>query len=516
MSVVDGVAAEVGDAPALSLAGISKHYGSVAALSDMTFEVRKHEVVGLLGENGAGKSTLLKVLVGLVEPDAGVMCRDGEPVRFRGVAAAARAGIGMVHQEQSLVPNLSVAENILLGDEREGIRGGVFRWNRLRKLAQCQLDKIGSNIPVAVRTDRLTFSQRQMVEIAKVLAIEERTDFEPVVLLDEPTSVLEGAEVAVLFDQIDRLRERASVVLVSHRIEEVMAVADRIYVLRNGTVAAERTPAETDADELRHLMIGREDAGNHFHYDKQVPCADTPMLDVVELTKDGSFRDVSVTVHQGEVVGIAGVQGSGREELCRAIFGALGTDGGHLVLDGEVMSAKSPRSAVHLGVGYLPAERRTEGMVGAMSVAENMSMTNIGTVCRGPLLDRAKEREVVNMWIERLRIRTPSGDVPMRQLSGGNQQKVVLARWLMSGELKLLILDHPTRGLDVGAKSEVYSLVRELATSGVSIIVLADGLDETIALSHRVIVMRDGEITATVDTPRDDKPSADQIMEHML
>jgi len=501
--------------PALRLEGISKRFGAVQAITDMTFEVRRHEVVGLLGENGAGKSTLLKILVGLVEPDTGTMYRDGQQVRFRTVTAAADAGIGMVYQEQSLVPSLTVAENILLGCEGHGVTAGVFRWRKLRELAQAQLDKIGSDIPVRAVTSQLTFPQRQMVEIAKVLSIEERTAFDPVVLLDEPTSVLDGPDVAVLFEQIERLRERASVVLVSHRIEEVMAVADRIYVLRNGVVAAERRPTETTTDELRHLMIGREDTGSHFHAERQADCADTPRLEIVGLSS-AHFHDVNITVRKGEVVGLAGVQGSGREELCRAIFGALKIDAGEIILDGEKVKARSPRGAVQVGIGYLPAERRTEGMIGTMSVAENMSLATVGTVCRGPVLDREREKRVVDDWIERLRIRTPSGSVPMRQLSGGNQQKVVLARWLMSGDLKVLLLDHPTRGLDVGAKSEVYALVRDLAANGVSLLVLCDGLDETIALGHRVIVMRDGEVSAEFAAVRDAKPRPDKIMEHML
>ncbi|WP_307844694.1 sugar ABC transporter ATP-binding protein [Actinotalea solisilvae] len=501
--------------PVLAVRGVTKRYPGVVALDGMELEVRPHEVVGLIGENGAGKSTLLKTLVGLAQPDEGHLEVRGERVRLRGVAHAASVGIGMVFQEQSLVPNITVAENILLGAEGAAVRGGLFRWRRMAALAQVQLDKIGSSVSPLARTDSLTFAERQMVEVAKVLALEERTAHEPVVLLDEPTSVLEREEVETLFRQVRRLRERASVVFVSHRLDEVLEISDRVYVLRNGRVVAEVVPGEVDATALHHLLIGRESTHSHYHDEAQADPAEGVRLRVRDL-ETTRCRKVSFEVRAGEVLGVAGVQGSGREELCRALFGALPGTRGQVTLDGRPVRLDSPRSAVLAGIGYVPSERRTEGVVGAMSVRENLSMAHVGAVCRGPLLDGHRERELVDTWIRRLAIRTPSGDSAIGGLSGGNQQKVVLARWLVSPDLRLLILDHPTRGLDVGAKSEVYELIRELAASGCAVLLLSDTLEEVLAMSHRVLVMKDGEITGCLDAARGAKPDPVAIMEVMV
>ncbi len=502
-------------APVLAVRGVTKRYPGVLALDRMDLEVRPHEVVGLIGENGAGKSTLLKTLVGLAQPDTGHLEVRGSQVRLRGVAHAASVGIGMVFQEQSLVPNITVAENILLGAEGSAVRGGLFRWRRMAELAQVQLDKIGSTVSPRARTDSLTFAERQMVEVAKVLALEERTAHEPVVLLDEPTSVLEREEVETLFAQVRRLRERASVVFVSHRLDEVLEISDRVYVLRNGRVVAEVLPSEVTATDLHHLLIGRESTHSHYHDDAQVEATKEVRLSVRDLCTS-RCQDLSFDIHAGEVLGVAGVQGSGREELCRALFGALPGARGKVLLDGKPVRMDSPRGAVLAGIGYVPSERRTEGVVSAMSVKENLSMAHIGTVCRGPLLDGRRERELLDTWVERLSIRTPSGDTAIGTLSGGNQQKVVLARWLISSGLRLLILDHPTRGLDVGAKSEVYELIRDLAKTGCAVLLLSDTLEEVLAMSHRVLVMKDGEITACLDAPRSAKPDPVAIMEAMV
>ena len=502
-------------APVLAVEGLTKRYPGVLALDGMSFEIRPREVVGLIGENGAGKSTLLKSLVGLTRPDSGSITVRGEQVKLRGVAHAASVGIGMVFQEQSLVPNITVAENIMLGAEGSGVRGGLFRWKRMAELAQVQLDKIGSTVSPRARTDSLTFAQRQMVEVAKVLALEERTAHEPVVLLDEPTSVLEREEVDTLFAQVRRLRERASVVFVSHRLDEVLEISDRVYVLRNGRVVAEVNPAEVDATDLHHLLIGRESTHSHYHDDAQEDAGTEVRLSVRNLTTS-RCQKVSFDVHAGEVLGVAGVQGSGREELCRALFGAQPGSRGQVTLDGKKVRLDSPRGAVLSGIGYVPSERRLEGVVGAMSVKENLSMAHVGEICRGPMLDGRLERKLVDTWVKRLSIRTPSGEAAIGTLSGGNQQKVVLARWMVSEGLRLLILDHPTRGLDVGAKSEVYELIRGLAAGGCAVLLLSDTIEEALAMSHRVLVMKDGQVTASLDAPRGAKPDPVAVMEAMV
>jgi ribose transport system ATP-binding protein len=504
-------------APVLQVRGLTKHYPGTVALDAIDLEIRPHEVVGLIGENGAGKSTLLKILVGLIAPDAGELVLRGEPVSFQSVSDAARAGVGMVFQEQSLIPNITVAENILLGAEGAGVRRGVYHWKDLNALARRQLDKVGSSIDPSQKTDSLSFADRQMVEVAKVLAIEERTSHAPIILLDEPTSVLERDEIETLFVQIERLRRIASVVFVSHRLDEVLRVSDRVYVMRNGTCVAERDPKTCDVSELYKLMVGRELGEGYYHPGDQKPFTEERVrLRVRDLARAGRYAAVSFDVRAGEVLGIAGVQGSGREDLCRTLFGAEGHTGGSIAIDGSVVHLLSPDAAARAGIGYCPAERRVEGVINGMSVAENMTIVRIDAVCRGPILVRKRERQVVGSWVERLHIKTPTVAAAVQTLSGGNQQKVVLAKWLISDRLRVLILDHPTRGLDVGTKSEVYALIRRLAADGMAIVLLADTLEETIALSHNVMVMKDGRIVATFAAPPDAKPSQVDIVEKMV
>lgn len=502
---------------ALEVRGLVKHYPGVKALDGVDLVVRQHEVLGLAGENGAGKSTLLKALVGLVRPDAGEIWVRGEKVRLRSVVDAADHGIGMVFQEQSLVPNLTAAENIVLGSEGPGVRRGIYRWGTMRRLAQEQLDKIGSHIDPLARTDTLSFADRQMVEIAKVLRIEERTSHPPVIILDEPTSVLESKEIETLFTQVRRLREFASVVFVSHRLDEVLDVCDRVAVLRGGQSVGE-VPAEGAAPaELHRMMIGSTGSDDHYH-DGAAERSDEPRRPrlVVRGLSGRTFQGVDLDVHAGEIVGIVGVHGSGREDVCRALFGAEPTTAGEVELDGKRLDLSGTRAACAAGIGYVPAERKTEGMVGPMSVADNMTLTKQQARCTGPVVRPRKQATLVDTWIDRLSIRTPHRGTAIQRLSGGNQQKVVLARWLVAGDVRLLLLDHPTRGLDVGARSEVYRLMRELANSGVATVLLADSLEEAIGMSDRIIVMSDGRATTEVAAPAGSKPTPLDLVKEMV
>jgi ribose transport system ATP-binding protein len=509
---------------ALEVRGLVKHYPGVKALDGVDLVVHQNEVLGLAGENGAGKSTLLKALVGLVRPDAGEIWVRGERVRLKSIVDAADHGIGMVFQEQSLVPNLTAAENIVLGSEGPGVRRGIYRWGTMRRLAQEQLDKIGSHIDPLARTDTLTFADRQMVEIAKVLRIEERTSHPPVIILDEPTSVLESKEIDTLFTQVRRLREFASVVFVSHRLDEVLDVCDRVAVLRGGQSVGEVPAAGAAPAELHRMMIGSTGSDDHYHgaaataqpdQQRQSDEPRRPRLVVRGLTGT-TFRDVDLDVHAGEIVGIVGVHGSGREDVCRALFGAEPTTAGEVVLDGQKLDLSGTRAACAAGVGYVPAERKTEGMVGPMSVADNMTLTKQQSRCTGPLVRPRKQATLVDRWIERLSIRTPHRGTAIQRLSGGNQQKVVLARWLVAGDVRLLLLDHPTRGLDIGARSEVYRLMRELAGSGVATVLLADSLEEAIGMSDRIIVMSDGRATTEVAAPAGGKPTPLDLVKEMV
>lgn len=507
----------ISEVPALEVRGLVKHYPGVKALDGVDLVVRPHEVLGLAGENGAGKSTLLKALVGLVRPDAGEIWVRGERVRLKSVVDAADKGIGMVFQEQSLVPNLTAAENIVLGAEGPGVRRGIYRWDTMRRLAQVQLDKIGSSIDPLARTDTLTFADRQMVEIAKVLRIEERTQHPPVIILDEPTSVLESKEIETLFTQVRRLREFASVIFVSHRLDEVLDVCDRVSVLRGGQSVGEVPTAGAAPAELHRMMIGTTGADDHYH-DTATRCPELdgePRLSVRGLS-GRTFRDVDLDVRPGEIVGIVGVHGSGREDVCRALFGAEPTTGGEVFLDGRRLDLSDTRAACAAGVGYVPAERKIEGMVGPMSVADNMTLAKQRSRCVGPLVSPRKQATLVDRWIERLSIRTPQRSTAIQRLSGGNQQKVVLARWLVADDVRLLLLDHPTRGLDIGARAEVYRLMRELAHHGVATVLLADSLEEAIGMADRILVMSDGKVAAEVGCPSGAKPTPLDLVKEMV
>lgn len=503
--------------PVVEFRGVSKRFPGVLALDNVDVEIRPHEVVGLIGENGAGKSTLLKILSGVYQPDSGDLIVRGESRHLATPRHAAAAGIGMVHQEQSLIGTVSVAENILLGAEGTSVRGGVYNWKDLNQRAQRMLSKIDSQIRPTDRTEDLVLAQRQMVELAKALAVEERGDHEPVIVLDEPTSVLDGDDLETLFAEIERLRDIASVVFVSHRLDEVLRVSDRVYVMKDGRVVAERDPKAVDIAELYRLMVGRETAGEFYREDEQLEVDGAPDVIKVEgLGRKGAFKDVDLRVRAGEVVGLAGVEGSGREALSRALFGAEPFDVGQVLLDGARLKLGSPSDAVEAGIGYVPAERRVEGVAMGLSVEDNIVLADPGTISRRGIVIPSRRRQVVAEWIDRLRIKTVSTQTDVANLSGGNQQKVTLAKWLSSPRLRVLILDHPTRGLDVGAKEDVYTFIRKACAQGLAIILIADTIDETIALSHNVVVFRDGEITARFSAAPGRKPTQVQLVEAMV
>jgi len=500
---------------AISVAGLSKRYPGIQALDDVSLDVRPYEVVGLIGENGSGKSTLLKIMAGLVKPDDGKILVRDRPVMPGDFLAAARAGVGMVFQEQSLLLNITVAENILLGCEGDAVRFGLYDWKKLNSLARRQLDKLGCDIPSDANTGSLSFAQRQMVELAKVLAIEDRIEGAPIILLDEPTSVLDAEEIDTVLTQVERLRQRASIVFVSHRLDEVLRVSDRIYVMTNGRCVAERDAKHANVAELQRLMLGQQLTDEYRREGESHVRVGQVRLSLRNLSSPSRYEGISFDVRAGEIVGLAGVEGSGREAVCRAVFGADGPGSGEILIDGREIRVSGPAEAVDLGVGYVPSERRVEGLVTSMSVRENMTLAHIDVVGRGPLLDFGRERSMVTKWIDRLRVRTPSVDTLAGQLSGGNQQKVVLAKWLIAERPRLLILDHPLRGLDVGAKAEIFARVRELARDGIGILLIADTLEELIALSDTILVMRDGAITARFDAGAP-PPTSLEILEHMI
>jgi ribose transport system ATP-binding protein len=519
-SQAQGSAATSGLArPALiELRDVTKRFPGVTALDHVSLAVGHREVVGLVGQNGSGKSTLLNLLAGIHQPDDGEILANGTAVVLRTPRDARARGIGMVFQEQSLLPNLTIAENIALGIEHAGVRThGRYPWSRVRALAEEQLEKVGSNLSPRAQVASLTQLEKQIVEIAKALTAELFAESDALLLFDEATSTLSHEEIEMLFGVISRLREHSSVVFVSHRLDEVLEISDRAYVLRDGECVGERARGSYDEGELFRLMVSRESEDDYFAVERQRPYAEAAVrLSVRGLSKADAFHDVSFDLHAGEVLGICGVEGSGRDTLMRTIFGIELADEGHIEIDGSRLRAGRPEIAISRGIGYIPAERKAEGALMEMGVAENITISHLDQIKRGPVMSMRRQREAAQEWVDRLGIRTPQLDTKMSTLSGGNQQKVVFARLLLSTEMKLLLLDHPTRGLDAGAKAEVYDIVREATAGGMSVLLISDALEETIALSHNLLVMKDGVITGGFPAPPDAKPSQVEIVKKML
>jgi ribose transport system ATP-binding protein len=500
---------------ALEVEGLAKRFPGVTALDDVGFSLRENEVLGLVGENGAGKSTLAKILAGIYQPDAGTIRLRGRVVRPQNVRQAVGYGVAMVFQEQSLLPNISVAENLFLGNEDQFIRLGVIDWPAMHEAARRQLAKVELEIDPRTYTAELGFAQRQLVELAKAMTIEDRTRDNPIILLDEPTSVLAQGEIDLLFAQVRRLKTRAAFVFVSHRLDEVLALSDRVLVMKDARVVAERDPAATTAEELYRLMVGRERQTEYYRESEQIPYdPERVVLRVDDLGVEGAYQHVGFEVHAGEVVAICGVVGSGREAVCRTLAGALPPDHGSVTLEGRQLRFASPQDAVAHGVAYVPMERRVEGIVPYLTIAENISLPDLRPVSRLGILDLRRENRLGRDWIRRLSIRAPGPRTNAVNLSGGNQQKVVLAKWL-ARQPRVLVLDHPTRGLDVGAKEDVYALVREVSRQGVGLVLTSDTLEEAIGLSHTVLVMKDGHIVQRFDG-RTGKPRQVDIVSHML
>jgi len=500
---------------ALSLVGVDKRFPGVHALKNVSIEIRRGEVVGLIGENGAGKSTLMKILSGVYQPDSGEILIAGQPTTLVDAADANRKGIGMVFQEQSLLTNLTIGENLYLGNEAQFTRFGIIDWPSLYAAAARQLEKVQVDADPRARVDELDFASRQMVELAKALTLEELAAGHLVILLDEPSSVLERAEIDVLFARVRALKSRASFIFVSHRLDEVLELSDRIYVMKDGAVVADLSAADANAMQLHHLMVGRSLQAEYYREPLQKPFKDEVLLEVDGLSLEHAYREVTFKLHAGQILGIAGVIGSGREELTRSLSGFLPHDKGRLVIGGREARLATPAQAVDLGIGYIPRERRVEGLVLFLSVAANITLAALGSLTSYGLIKADAERRVATRWVERLTIRTPTIETLCLNLSGGNQQKVVLAKWL-NAKARILILDHPTRGLDVGAKEEVYEIVRAVTTQGLAVILTSDTLEETIGLSHSVLVMRDGRITHRADAAPGRKPSQVDLIRYMV
>ena len=488
-------------APLLQMRGITKRFPGVTALSGVSLSLQPGEVLALMGENGAGKSTLMKILGGAQLPDEGEIFIDGQPVVLDGVGEAKRRGIALIHQELMLAPNLDIASNIFLGNERAPSLLLPLRRRELNRRSEALLARTGLKLPPTTPVARLTSGMMQMVEVAKALSLDAR-----IIIMDEPTSSLTAGESAHLFTIIGQLKaEGIGIIYISHRMEEVLTLADRITVLRDGRYAGELTRAQATTDAIVAMMVGRELSGQYFPAKAAavVPAADQaggaattappPVLSVEDLHVPGTPAGVSFTVAPGEILGFAGLVGSGRTELMESVFGVVPADGGRMLLAGKPFAPRRPRDAIGRGVYLAPEDRKRHGLVLPMSVAENTSLPNIGRYNRWGWLDRATERRVADAEVARLRTKTPSIRQRVVNLSGGNQQKVVLGKWLAMSP-KVLILDEPTRGIDVGAKAEIYRHMAALAAQGIAIIMVSSDMEEIIGMSDRVVVMHERRI----------------------
>ena len=475
--------------PVMEMSGVSKRFDATQALDDVSLTLYPGETHALLGENGAGKSTLIKVMTGIHAPDSGAMRVAGEETTFKGSGEAQRAGIAAIYQEPAIFPDLNVAENIFMSHQD---RGAVVRWGRMYEDAEAILARVDVRMDVRRLASGLTVASQQAVEIAKALSLDVR-----VLIMDEPTAALSAHEVSQLFKQIRRLSESGVAVLfISHRLDEVFEIADRVTVLRDGRLISSRPRAESSPGLAIQEMVGRE--MSDFFVRNPQPLGDV-VLRVERLGREGVFSDVGFELRAGEVLGFAGLVGAGRTDVGLSLFGIAPPDHGLVEMRGRRLSVRSPRQALRAGIAYLSEDRRQFGLSLPQSVTANITLATLRKyVTKLRLLDRSAERAVASGFRDKLTIRTPSLDTPVEQLSGGNQQKTMLAKWL-NAEPSVLILDEPTRGIDVGAKAEVHQIVDELAGSGMAIILISSDLPEVLAMSDRVLVMREGRQVGLLD-----------------
>jgi len=479
------------NAPLLAMKGIGKTYGPVRALDDVSLELARGEVLGIVGENGAGKSTLMKILGGAESADAGSIVLDGETAHFSQTRAALDAGIVVIYQELSLIPERSVAENLYLGNlPRNG--AGVVDRKRLYAEALSVLARVGLQISPRRSVRNLRLAEQQLVEIARALTRQAR-----VVVMDEPTSSLGEHDVDVLFSAIRALSaEGVGVIFVSHHLEEVFSICNRVLVLRDGRVVEVRTTTAWTSDALIAAMVNRPMAEV---FPERLTPVGSARLEVRNLASRGRFSDVSFTVHEGEIVGLAGLVGAGRTEIAKTIFGALPRTAGEVLVDGKPITVRSPQAALRCGIVLVPEDRKTEGLVLDFSICRNVVMSVMQSLARlRTFLDRRAQDRVARDAIDSLRIRSSGIGQVVRRLSGGNQQKVVLGRALTLRP-RVLLLDEPTRGIDVGAKIEVYRIIRQLASGGTAILIVSSELLELIGLCDRVAVVRAGRLAGFVD-----------------
>lgn len=484
---------EEGAAPLLRIDGVSKSFPGVQALEDVSIDIRAGEVHAIVGENGAGKSTLMKLLSGVYAPDAGAIYLDGAPAHIGSPLQAQHRRIAIIYQEFNLMPNLNVAANVYVG--REPTRGGLIDEARLHRDARALLQSLEQDLDTHAPVADLSVAHQQMVEIAKALSLHAR-----ILIMDEPTSALTEHETEILMRVIRRLRDQGlGIVFISHRLDEVLTIADRVSVLRDGRLVETLAAAQVTKAGLISRMVGRtlaEFYPRHGH-ELGAPILEIRHVDHIVSRQGGAplhLRDISFTLHRGEVLGLAGLVGAGRTELARVLFGLDPPARGAILIDGRPVQARTPGEAIKHGIGFVPEDRKQQALVLELTVRENMTLPGLAQFSRGGFISRVQERAQVRRFMHALQIKTTGSEQIIEDLSGGNQQKVILARWLALNP-RILILDEPTRGIDVGAKAEIHALIGELAAAGAGVVVISSELPEVLNLADRILVMWQGRIT---------------------
>lgn len=474
----------------IEMKGIYKSFGTNQVLKDAGFVLKDGEIHALMGENGAGKSTLMKILTGVYTKDAGTILVDGQEVHYKNPQEAEKAGIVFIYQELNVLFDMTVEENLFMGKEITK-RFGFCDRKAMRKKAQEFLDRLGVKIPVTAAMSDLSVGQQQMVEICKALMVDAK-----VLIMDEPTAALTQSETEVLFEVMHNLRDKGvSIVYISHRMEEIFEMCDRITILRDGEYVGTKPIPELTMDDVVQMMIGRE-IGERYPQ-RNVKLGEE-VLRVEGLSHAKLFHDVSFSVRAGEVLGVSGLMGAGRTEIMHAIFGNLPVTGGKIYINGKETTIRNPREAIAAGIGFITEDRKTEGLLLEKSIAENIEIANLNRVSRRGVISKKTSDELVQRGIQEFRVKCFGPDHECHNLSGGNQQKVVLAKWIYTGP-KILILDEPTRGVDIGAKKEIYSVINDLAAQGVAVILVSSELPEVLGMSDRIMVVWEGKVTGIVN-----------------
>ena len=473
----------------IEMRGIDKLFGSNQVLKQAGFTLESGEVHALMGENGAGKSTLMKILTGVYTKDAGTVLVDGKEVNYKNPQEAEKAGIVFIYQELNVMFDLTVEENLFMGKEIHG-KFGICDKKAMQKKAQEALNILGVNISPKTVMAELSVGQQQMVEICKALMADAK-----VIIMDEPTAALTQSETVALFKVIESLRKKGvSMVYISHRMEEIFELCDRITVLRDGSYIGVKNIPETNMNEIVKMMIGREIGERYPSRNVKIG---KEVLKVKELTRKGTFHDVNFSVRAGEVLGVSGLMGAGRTEIMQAIFGNLSYESGTIEIDGKEVKISNPRQAMEHGIGFMTEDRKTEGLMRDKSIRENISLCNLRRISKSSVISREAEKNMVAEAIKDLHIKCFGSYHECNNLSGGNQQKVVLAKWILTNP-KILILDEPTRGVDIGAKKEIYSIINKLAAQGVAIIMVSSELPEVLGMSDNIMVVREGEVRGII------------------